>query len=141
MDDHRPVEQPNPYVFVGMKDDQPLNNIYKPWHRIRKEAGIEDVRIHDLRHTFGHKAVDAGGTTRVIMELLGHKTEAVSRKYTHVSDARTLELSEATGRLIAATMIPDAEPSFTTLLKRRPLRLRRARKRIAAVASVSPSDA
>lgn len=116
----------NPYVFVGLKKDQPLNNIYKPWHRIRREAGLEDVRIHDLRHTFGHKAVDAGGTTRVIMELLGHKTEAVSRKYTHVSDERTLELAEATGRLIAATMMPEPQGRSRALFKRRPLVLRRA---------------
>jgi integrase len=115
----------NPYVFVGVKDNQPLNNIYKPWHRIRKEAGLGDVRIHDLRHTFGLKAVDAGGATRVIMELLGHKTESMSRRYTHVSDARTLELSEATGRLIATTMLPKSVDSFRARLRRRRLRVRR----------------
>jgi len=62
----------NPHVICGHKEGQPLVNLHKPWGRIRKRAGLEDVRIHDLRHTFASLAARKGGSLPRIGALLGH---------------------------------------------------------------------
>ena len=50
----------NPYVIAGTKEGAYLTDLQKPWRRIRKVAELEDVRIHDLRHTFASEAVMGG---------------------------------------------------------------------------------
>jgi integrase len=94
----------NPYVFPGRLHGKPLNNFQKVCDRIREEAGIEDMRLHDLRHTFGSSAVDAGGTTRVLGRQLGHANPTTTGRYEHVSDHALHTLVEATGDLLASRM-------------------------------------
>ena len=50
----------NPYVVVGTGEGAHLTDLQKPWRRVRKAAGLHDVRIHDLRHTFASEAVMGG---------------------------------------------------------------------------------
>jgi len=50
----------NPYVILGESDDGPMVNLQKPWLRIRAKADLEDVRMHDLRHTYASVAVMNG---------------------------------------------------------------------------------
>jgi integrase len=52
--------QGNPYVIVGKKAGARMINLQKPWRRIRAPAGLDDVRIHDLRHSFASIAAGAG---------------------------------------------------------------------------------
>jgi len=56
-----------------------------PWRRIRKRAGIEDVRIHDLRHTFASTAVAAGQSLPMIGKLLGHTQVQTTARYAHLA--------------------------------------------------------
>lgn len=99
-----PKVKGNPFVFVGQVDGRHLVNIAKPWKRIRTLAGLPDLRLHDLRHSFGNRAIDAGGSTRVLGVLLGHADEDTTQRYAHVSDSRALQLVDDTGRLIAESM-------------------------------------
>ncbi len=72
----------NPYVIVGHIDGHHLNDMQKPWRRIRKAAGLEDVRIHDLRHTFASGGLLVGEGLPMIGKLLGHsqvQTTAATR--------------------------------------------------------------
>ncbi len=94
----------NPFVFAGQVAGQHLINIAKPWLRIRKLAELPGLRLHDLRHSFGNRAIDAGGSTRVLGILLGHADEDTTQRYAHVSDSRALQLVDETGRLIAQSM-------------------------------------
>jgi integrase len=94
----------NPFVFAGQVAGQHLINIAKPWLRIRKLAELPGLRLHDLRHSFGNRAIDAGGSTRVLGVLLGHADEDTTQRYAHVSDSRALQLVDETGRLIAQSM-------------------------------------
>lgn len=101
----------NPYVFVGHIGGQHLVNIAKPWERIRSLAKLPGLRLHDLRHSFGNRAIDAGGSTRVLGVLLGHAEEETTRRYAHVSDSRALQLVNETGKLIAESMQPKTRPA------------------------------
>lgn len=113
----------NPFVFVGHVTEQHLVNIAKPWKRIRDLAKLPGLRMHDLRHSFGNRAIDAGGSTRVLGVLLGHADEETTQRYAHVSDNRALQLVDETGRLIAESMRPEGpKPKLKTRFRRIALR-------------------
>ena len=74
----------NPYVFCGDKPGTHLVAIHKIWYRIRKKAGIPDVRIHDLRHSFASFALKKGVSLYGVSKLLGHKNIATTTRYAHL---------------------------------------------------------
>ncbi len=74
----------NPYVFCGDKKGTHLFTIQKTWDRIRKKAGIPDVRIHDLRHSFASFALKKGVSLYGVSKLLGHKNIATTTRYAHL---------------------------------------------------------
>ena len=65
-----PRMQDNPYVIAGAKTGAHLVEMQKPWRRIRKAARLNDVRIHDLRHSFASVAAGAGLSLPIIGRLL-----------------------------------------------------------------------
>lgn len=71
----------NPYVFCGRWGRKNLNNVSKPWRRIRKEAGLDDVRIHDLRRTLGSWLVAAGASLPLIGKALNHTQPSTTAIY------------------------------------------------------------
>ncbi len=90
----------NPHVIVGRKPGAHLVNLRKPWYRIRKLAGIEDVRIHDLRHSFASIAVSGGLTLPLIGKLLGHKKSATTERYAHLADEPIRAANEEIAQLL-----------------------------------------
>ena len=62
----------SPWVFAGNTPARPLSQLTTFWHRMRKRAGVEDVRIHDLRHSFASRALALGESLTTIGRLLGH---------------------------------------------------------------------
>ena len=69
------------YVFCGRWGKNHLINVSKPWKRIRKEAGLEDVRIHDLRRTLGSWLVAAGASLPLIGKALNHSNQETTAIY------------------------------------------------------------
>ena len=71
---------------AGDKDEKPRADLHKPWHRITGHAGLDGLRIHDLRHTFA--ATGAGGSLGlpVIGRLLGHRNVETTQRYAHLAD-------------------------------------------------------
>ncbi len=67
------------------------------WHRLRVEANLCDVRIHDLRHTYASMALAQGETVLTIGRLLGHRNPETTLKYIHLSDAMVREAADAVG--------------------------------------------
>lgn len=76
----------NPYVIVGKLPGTHLTDMQRPWRRIRARAGIEDVRIHDLRHSFASSAAGLGESLPMIGKLLGHKQVQTTARYAHLDD-------------------------------------------------------
>lgn len=72
------------WVFKGNKADAPAD-LDKPWRKVRKAAGIEDVRFHDLRHTTASYLTMNGATLAEVAEALGHRTLVMAKRYAHQS--------------------------------------------------------
>ncbi len=78
------------------------------WRKARREAGIGDVRLHDLRHTFASHAVMQSVPLPVVSRLLGHAQPRMTLRYAHVSDRETEAAAERIGCAIAALMSEPA---------------------------------
>ena len=63
-----------------------------------KAAGISNLRVHDLRHTFGTRAADAGVPLTAIRDVMGHKTTGTTQKYAHATDDGKRRAVESVGR-------------------------------------------
>jgi integrase len=86
----------NPYVFCGKYPRTHIQEIRKAWEKIRKLADLEDVRLHDLRHSFASFALKQGVDLYTVSKLLGHKNIATTTRYAHLE----LEhLKEATNKI------------------------------------------
>jgi integrase len=76
----------NPHVIVGEKSGSHIVNLRKPWYRLRAEAGLSDVRIHDLRHTYASYAAASGLSLPIIGALLGHTQPQTTARYAHLAN-------------------------------------------------------
>ena len=79
-----PREPGNPWVIAGRRPGTHLASLTPDWHRIRARAGLDDVRIHDLRHSYATRALSAGESLAMIARLLGHADIASTLRYAHV---------------------------------------------------------
>jgi integrase len=77
-------EAGSPWVIRGAKPGAHLVNLEKPWRRIRAAAGLGDVRLHDLRHSFASVAVGLGEGLPMIGKLLGHTQVQTTARYAHL---------------------------------------------------------
>ncbi|MDU6377339.1 MAG: site-specific integrase, partial [Bradyrhizobium sp.] len=75
----------NPYVIVGKNKKTHLTDLQHPWRRIRETAGLTDVRIHDLRHTFASGGLLVGEGLAMIGKLLGHTQVQTTARYAHLA--------------------------------------------------------
>ena len=81
------VPETSPWLFPGDVPGQPVIEIRRFWKNIQREAQIEDVRIHDLRHTFASLLVSGGASLEMIGKLLGHTQMQTTQRYAHLLDA------------------------------------------------------
>ena len=75
----------NPWVITGTLPGKPLSDLQPFWQRARARAGVKDVRIHDLRHTFASTAVASGQGLPMIGKLLGHTQVQTTARYAHLA--------------------------------------------------------
>ena len=93
------------WVFPSPIDSgRPLYSDLPLWYSVRNEAGIEDVRLHDLRHTVASHAVLQGVPLPVVSRLLGHKRPSMTLRYAHVGDRETEAAAERIGEAIARAL-------------------------------------
>ena len=97
---------------AGQKDEKPRTDLKKPWKAVSKHAGLQGVRIHDLRHTHASVGAGAGLGLPVIGKLLGHTQSATTQRYAHLDNDPLRKASEdIAGRLAAAMGEPRPAPT------------------------------
>lgn len=105
----RPLEG-NPHVIVGKKPGTALVGLPKIWERVRARAGLANVRLHDLRHSFASTAAQAGTSLLVIGKLLGHAQHATTFRYAHFArDPIAAAADAVAGRIAEAFAGPAPE--------------------------------
>ena len=98
----------NPWVITGKLPSSHLVNPGKPWRRIRARAGLDDVRIHDLRHTFASMAVSSGEGLPMIGKLLGHTQVQTTARYAHLAADPIKQAAADVSANIAAALGEEA---------------------------------
>jgi len=94
----------NPHIIAGAKRDAPRADLKKPWGAICKAAGLEGLRIHDLRHSFASVGAGASMGLPIIGKLLGHSQATTTQRYAHLGDTPARAAVETIGAAISAAM-------------------------------------
>ncbi|SDO87377.1 Site-specific recombinase XerD [Filomicrobium insigne] len=94
----------SPYVIRSSVPDQPRADLNRPWRGIRRMAGLPDLRIHDLRHSFASVAVSGGASLPMIGALLGHASPTTTQRYAHLAADPVRAAAEAAAGAIAGAM-------------------------------------
>jgi len=76
----------NPYILPGRGGRGHFIGLFHAWERIRDKAGIPDVRLHDLRHSFASFGAGGGLGLPILGKLLGHRNVATTARYAHLAD-------------------------------------------------------
>ena len=93
------------YVFINPKTQQPYQDIHKVWTRLRSQAGLDTLRIHDLRHSYASFLINAGRTLYEVQAILGHSKPEISQRYSHLSSKTLLEAANSASQVIAGVRL------------------------------------
>lgn len=99
------------YVVAGAKRGEAYKNLTRAWGTAREYAGLQDVRLHDLRHSFASLAAGRGLSLQTIGALLGHKVAATTMRYAHLSRGHVASANDELGAAMQAAIkkfnVPD----------------------------------
>jgi integrase len=99
-----PRHASNAHVLPGERPGAPLVPPQKAWQRIRRTAGLPDIRLHDLRHAFASTAVAAGDSLFIIGKLLGHRQASTTERYSHLAPDPARAVADRTGERLRAML-------------------------------------
>ncbi|MEQ8516581.1 MAG: tyrosine-type recombinase/integrase [Chromatocurvus sp.] len=100
--DSLPKRHTSDRLFVGRYG--PLGTINKVWYEIRKQAGLETLRAHDLRHSYASMLINAGHSLYEVQQSLGHSDPKVTMRYAHLSNDSLQRAANSAGDLISQAM-------------------------------------
>ena len=101
-----PRDAGNPWVIAGRKPGSRLSHIVYYWYRVRERAELDDVRIHDLRHSFASRALALGESLPTIGKLLGHSKIQTTARYAHLARDSVQESAARVAASIGADILP-----------------------------------
>ena len=105
-----PRKARRPWVILGARSGRHLGDLQPAWERVRERAGLEDVRIHDLRHSFASRALALGESLPMIGKLLGHTQVQTTARYAHLQrDSIKASASRIAGSIGADIRKREAE--------------------------------
>jgi len=90
------------HVFINTRTGNPYTCIKKTWYGIRKTAGLDDLRLHDLRHNYASMMVNSGRSLYEVQHILGHSDPKVTMRYAHLSTETLHDAVDAAAQKIAA---------------------------------------
>ena len=99
----------NPWVFANGTSNGRLTHLSKAWYRVRERAGVEDVRIHDLRHSYASRALALGESLTMIGRLLGHADTGSTERYAHLAK----DAEKASAALVGSSIEAHIGPART----------------------------
>jgi integrase len=106
----RPVADTG-YIFPSPVTEHGFVYLFFPWDRIRRRAGLRDVRLHDLRHSFASFLVNKGVSLYVVQALLGHTQPRTTQRYAHLAQQTLLDAAEVVSAAIHGTpRVPPIAP-------------------------------
>jgi site-specific recombinase XerD len=91
----------SPFVLPGAKAGQHLKDFQRLWHAVRHAAGLKEVRLHDLRHSFASVPASSGESLLILKAMLGHKRASTTERYAHLGDDPVRQAVDRTSRDIA----------------------------------------
>lgn len=96
------------YVFPNAQTGKPLCDPRKTFRWLLDALGIDQLRIHDLRHTFASQAVNNGASLYLVQQLLGHRSPVTTQRYAHLQSETLLNASEKIAESMLGKSIPKA---------------------------------
>lgn len=107
-----PGSEQSPWVFPSTRDPKKrLNNPRKAFDRVLTAAGIEHLRLHDLRHTYSSLAVNAGVSLSIIQSMLGHQSPVMTMRYAHLMNSTLRNASESVADVVSKATRDIFDPS------------------------------
>ena len=97
----------SPYVFPGKRSSEPLRSIRVPWKHLCKAARLDNLRLHDLRHSFASVGAASGLSLPMIGALLGHSQPNTTARYAHLAASPLHQAVDAIGEKIIGAMQPS----------------------------------
>ena len=105
-----PRQEGCPWAFANPETGKPFVSFYYSWDTARRQAGLDDVRIHDLRHSFASFLVNAGRSLYEVQKILGHTQVKTTQRYAHLSQDTLLEAADAAMNAVGMNFAPTALP-------------------------------
>ena len=105
----------NPWVVPGRGTGAPLSGIFLQWRRARTLAGLDSVRLHDLRHSLARRALALGESLPTIARLLGHAHVQTTARYAHLARDTVKEEAARVPADIGGDILPGGKPGPAVL--------------------------
>ncbi|TFW02466.1 site-specific integrase [Oxalobacteraceae bacterium OM1] len=96
------------WIFPNPKTGKPFVSIFYAWNTARKHAGLADVRIHDLRHSFASFLINAGRSLYEVQKILGHTQVKTTQRYSHLAHETLVDAANAAVNSLGAVFAPPA---------------------------------
>lgn len=89
------------YIFENPKTHKSFSSVFFSWDKARTRAGLKDVRMHDLRHSFASFLVNAGCSLYEVQKILGHASVSMTQRYSHLNQESLLRAAEHAGNVVS----------------------------------------
>ena len=89
------------FLPTGLISRRPYNSVYLSWYAARAVADLDDVRIHDLRHTFASLLINKGVSIYEVQQLLGHSSVQMTQRYAHLTPNTLADRAEIVANIVS----------------------------------------